>query len=233
MPQTSFLALIVRAFRLLVLRFPLYAGAVVAGIALDALCSIVLPIPHGLDVIRQVATPLVNALVYAFVWNDDRETPLPARAAWERFLERAWAVILIDFVSSAAFSIGLAGSFASDATSVLIGFLAVGLALALLFADAAATVDDDGTVWLLLPRAFVKSVAVVANPRVLIRAVAILALQVGVFAAQSALDAALTSRHVPFEQFWAFVPLDMLTAPPLAALVVLVYLDAVRPVKTT
>ncbi|MBV8491398.1 MAG: hypothetical protein JO199_12805 [Candidatus Eremiobacteraeota bacterium] len=227
--QASVFAVIGQAYRLLARRFVLYAIATVVCFGLTALCAVVLPIPHGLEVGLAIFPPLLTAFVYAFVWNDARETPYADRAAWERFLERAWAVIVIDFLLSFVLGLGLDGVFAQDATGALVGFLSLTLTLLVIFSDAVATVDDDGTVWSLVPRAFFKSVAAAVNPRVLPRAGLILALSVLVALAQNELVAAFAHARMAFADFWAFAPLGAVTTPPLAALTLLVYQDAGRP----
>ncbi len=169
---------------------------------------------------------LLTALVYAFVWNDAREKPLPDRAAWERFLERAWAVIVIDFAAAYVASIGAAGTASADAAAIGVGIVAMIASVLILFADVAATVDDDGTVWSLVPRAFLKSAAVAFRPSVLVRAIAIFAFQLLILAAQESIQLALTGAHVPNAEVWSTVPLPTLLVPPVAALTLLVYRDA-------
>ena len=193
---------------------------------LQALCALVFPIPHGLELGGYIFPPALTGLVYAFVWADARETPLAPRAAWERFLERVWAVIIIDFIGSKVIEFGFPSHPYEDAVAALAEFFAVGVSVFILFADAIATADDEGSVLTLLPRAFAKSVATAFTPIVLVRAVAIFAAQFALIFLESAAYLWLNGAHVAHADFWAQVPLSTLTVPPFAALTLLVYQDA-------
>lgn len=214
------------ALRLVLRRFGLYAAATAGAIGLQALVAVVARVPHGTDLGSFIVPPILTTLVYAFVSADARREPVPARVVWERFLERAWAVIVIDFVLTYVAAIGLSGTASADPLDAIVGILAIGLSVVLVFADAAATVDDDVTVWSLIPRAFGRSLVGACRGPVFLRALAILALQLLVFALENQLYALLTHLHVSDAAFWSQVPLLTVAVLPLSALTVLVYLDA-------
>ena len=226
--EQSLLALTGLAFRLTVRRWPLYAIATLAAFAFQATLVLVLRIPHGTELSSAIALPLLVTLAYAFVSADDREEPQPDALTWERFLERAWAVIVIDFLCGEVLTAGWVYSFANDALQVVVGVAAFGLSVLVIFADASATVDDDVNVWTVIPRAFLRSAAVALTPRVLVRALALFSLELLIVAAQNTLYFGLGGAPEPQRSFWASVPLLTLTAVPLSALVVLVYRDAKR-----
>ena len=170
--------------------------------------------------------PLLTTLVYAFANNDASETPQAARPVWERFLERAWAVIVIDFLGTYLTSVGLAGTMSNDVAAAIVGIVATIVAILIVFADVAATVDDDPAVWSLLPRSISKSARAVTRPKVLARAVALYALGLLVFAVQESIVLLLTNAHAANVEFWSEVPLQTVATVPLAALTLVVYRDA-------
>ncbi|HEY1655467.1 MAG TPA: hypothetical protein VGF86_10160 [Candidatus Tumulicola sp.] len=227
LPQNpSFLALAGLAFRLVWRRWPIFAPAVAIAIAVQTLVALVGRVPHGIDLDTFVVPPILTTLVYAFVAADARAQPVETRAIWERFLERSWAVIAIDFVLSIVSAIGLGSGASGNFIDVLGGVAIVGLSAMLVFADASATVDDDLTVWSVVPRAFARSLTAAWQRSVFPRAFAIFGLQLLVFALQSALYALLQHGHLPNALFWSQIPLLTVAVPPLSALTVLVYLAA-------
>jgi hypothetical protein len=171
---------------------------------------------------------LLTTLVYAFVSADATEEPPPQPSVWERFLERAWAVIVIDFVCSEITAIGLVFLESGQTLQVLGGFLAFGLSVLVIFADASATIDDDVTVWNVIPRAFLHSMSVTFGLRAFSRALALFSLQLLLFVAANLVY--VSFGHIPAVErsFWAFVPLSTVVTVPFSALLVLVYADAKR-----
>ncbi|MBV8331430.1 MAG: hypothetical protein JO192_01715 [Candidatus Eremiobacteraeota bacterium] len=193
---------------------------------LQALLVLVWHVPHGTELGSSIVLPLLVTLAYAFVWADAQEAEQSEHSVWERFLERAWAVIVIDFISGEITSAGWVYSLSSETLQIIGGFLAFGLSVLIIFADASATIDDDVTVWTVVPRGFMRSMAVTLNGRTLIRALALFALELLIFAGTSAIYDAFPRLPETARFFWAAVPLSTVTAVPLAALLVLVYGDA-------
>ncbi|HEY5425896.1 MAG TPA: hypothetical protein VIJ77_05035 [Candidatus Tumulicola sp.] len=225
-PHASFLALCGLALRLVLRRFPLFATATAIAIGLQALLAIVWRVPHAVLLGSFVVLPILTTLVYAFVAADTRPEPMPAAAAWERFLERSWAVVIIDFVLAYIGAIGLSGASSAAPVGAIVGILALGLSAALVFTDAAATVDDDVTVASVIPHAFVRGLTTAWRWPIFPRAIAIFSIQLIVYALENATFTLLQHRHVAEPEFWSQVPILTLVVPPLAALTGLVYLDA-------
>jgi hypothetical protein len=164
--------------------------------------------------------------VYAFVNADAGDSPIAETLIWERFLERAWAVIVIDFLVNDLATIALAYSTSSAPLELLIGLLAFALSILTVFADTSATVDDDVTVWTVVPLGIMRSAATTWNTTTFVRALAIFALQMLAFAVQEVLYFGLQHWGVPQALFWSQIPLETIVAPPLAAITLLVYRDA-------
>ncbi len=172
--------------------------------------------------------PLLTTLVYAFVWSDSDEEPHANAATWERVLERAWAVIVIDLIFTILVGTGLRGIVTQDPLEIGIGIVILLLAAQLVFADTSATVDEM-PVWWLVPGALWRSLRT-ARGGVYLRAIAILALSLLSFLAQEPLFDWMQAMHVVNAEFWSEVPLNAITVPPIAALTALVYRDATRKI---
>ncbi|HKU80799.1 MAG TPA: hypothetical protein VJP76_01420 [Candidatus Tumulicola sp.] len=209
------------------------------AVALEAVVALVWHVRGGLQLDEFVATPILTTLVYTVAAFDVRPPTGPdgerprSFSLWERFLERSWAVIVIDFLLSYVLTLGLAGTASTDLAEMFGGIAIVTASAMLVFADASATADDDLTPLLVLPRAFARSVAAVWQPAVFPRAFALLALQLAVVALQSAAGALLLQAHVPNADFWAQIPLLDVAVVPLSALTMLVYLDAAATRRAT
>jgi hypothetical protein len=218
--------LIVQAIVLVWRRLPLYAAATACVIGAQALIVFVWRFPHGLDYSGFVLPPLLTTLVYAFVWSDSDEAPQATAVTWERVLERAWVVIVIDLIFTILVGTGLSGIRTREPIEIGIGIVILLLAAQLVFADTSATVDEM-PVWWLLPGALWRSLRI-ARGAVYLRAIAILALSLLSFLAQEPLFDWMQAMHVANAEFWAEVPLNAITVAPIAALTALVYRDATR-----
>lgn len=215
-----------RALALLVRRFALYAAAMLVAIVAQGAVALLWPGALGLAVAAAVIEPLLTTLVYAFVAADLHDPPPSAAAIWERILERAWAVIIIDFAITMLEGAGFGQAGQGGVLGAVTGWLISLFAAMLVFADASATLDDDRSLWALIPTAFSRSVILSTNPRTFWRVIVLFALNVTVFAATLALQEALTRAHVWNAPLWANIPLGTLAILPIAALTVLVYVDA-------
>jgi hypothetical protein len=181
----------------------------------------------GLNVGGAIVLPLLTALVYAFVATDAVEPKPGALPPWERFLERAWAVIVVDFVVGMVTLSGLSTAASQNPLAGVFGIAAFALSALLVFADVSATVDDDVTVWSVVPAAFLRSVAAAWNVRIFARALAIVSIELLLVVAQYAMLYGLQHAGVHAAAFWAQVPLSTLATPPLAAITLVIYHDAV------
>jgi hypothetical protein len=181
--------------------------------------------PAAVDVSNDVALPLLTALVYSRVWGDSNEN-VEWRAVWDRFLERAWAVIVIDLIGTWLVTNAFVSASSGLALETVISILAFTAALFIVFADAAATIDDDVTAWNVVPRSLLRSAAVTFNPMTYARALVLFSIGILLQFASFALSPVLVRYHVAHALFWSQIPLLTVVQPPLAALIVLVYQDA-------
>lgn len=224
-PYRPLLELTALAFRLTLRRWQLYTTAVLIAFAAQIALALLWRVPHAVDLGGAIAIPLVNALVYAFVSADAGEEVAESRI-WERFLERAWAVIVIDFVLSYVWTSALVYSTSSNALELIAGLAAFGFSVVAVFWDTGAVVDGDVNVWTVIPRSLLRSIATAWNSTVFVRALAIVSLSLLEFVAQNALYFALMYFHVSRPEFWAEIPIATIITVPLAALTVVVYRDA-------
>lgn len=209
------------------------------AIALQALVALAWHVRQAVALDGFIATPILTTLVYVVVAADVRLAPEgtdgahPAPPLWERFLERSWAVIVIDFVLSYVLAFGLGATASPEIADVFGGIAVVALGAMFVFADASAAADDDLTPLTVLPRAFARSVAAVWQPAIFPRAFALLALQLLIVALQSAAYALFLEAHVANAEFWSQIPLLGIATVPLSTLTMLVYLDATATRQTT
>lgn len=228
--RRSFLGLIGQAAHYTVRRLALFGIAGGMAIALQALVVVVWRTPHGLVLADAIVSPIFVTLVYAFVAADAAadatDEPVSTKLVWERILERAWAVIVIDFIINEVTSAGLIASLSTDSLDLIFGMLVLVLSALLVFADTSATLDNDLTAWSVVPRAFVRSITIAWNRRTFARVLAIFAIEFLVFTVGLGLQGLFAARHLVDAAFWANVPLGAIATPPIAALTVLVYRDA-------
>lgn len=210
-------------------------AAVAIALGAQALLTALWHSPASINVGQDVALPILTTLVYAFVWADTKED-LPPNAAWERFFERVWAVIVIDFIIGVPvimelLRMALGDSADPKALQNMSAVIVLALSLFFLFADASAVADDDLTVWSIIPLAFLRSLVISLHPLTLARVLLLISLEFALFFPESGLLFLLTKAHVPFADFWAEVPLATFLLPPFAALTLLVYQAAKVPGK--
>ena len=214
------------AYRLTLRRWQLYATATLVAFGVQIALALVWRIPHALELGSSIAVPLVVALVYAFVSADAGEPGLSESLVWERFLERAWAVIVLDFLLSYVWGVAIFDSMSSNVLDMLAGLAAFIFSVFFVFADAGAVVDDDVNVWSVIPRSLLRSVAVVWNSTIFARALAIVSFVLLETVAQIALQILLPHFNVTQPLFWAWIPINTVVAVPISALTVVIYRDA-------
>jgi hypothetical protein len=223
--------LIVRALALVWRRLPLYAAGAACVIGAQALVALVWRVPFGLAYSSFIVPPLLTTLVYAFAWADSDDAPQGASATWERVLDRAWAVIVIDLVTTILVSTGLNGILAQDPVDIVLGCVILLICAPLVFADTSATVDEM-PVWWLLPGAFWRSLRT-ARGETYLRAIAILAFGLIPALLQPRLLDWMQAKDLANADFWSSVPLNAVTLVPIAVLTALVYRDATRKAPNT
>jgi hypothetical protein len=170
-----------------------------------------------LDAGESIILPVLTTIVYAFASADAKPGGPAAGQAWERVLERAWAVIVIDFLYALVVGTGMDASLRSSPAGVLTAVVSLSLGVFLIFADASATLDDGIAVWWIVPVSLLRSIAVTLRAPVFSRALVIFSLQLLVYVLASLVAAP-----------WAQIVLNSAAVPPIAALTALVYRDATR-----
>ncbi len=144
-------------------------------------------------------------------------------------MERSWAVLLIDLLTTLIAVIGLQSLLTADLFQKVLGSAVIIVAVSFVFADVAAVVVDDAEPWwLLVPRSLGASMVAAWQGATFARALIVFALSDLLplpFAAtiQSALDA----YHAPHATLWAHAITLMLLLPIVQALTTYVYLDAI------
>jgi hypothetical protein len=202
-----------------------------AAFVVQAALALGFHLPHATDVSEAIVQPLLVTLVYAFVWLDAQESPPSAAIAWERFLERAWAVIVIDFFFGQVAGFAVALSLLADPIAIVLGLLGCGVSALLVLADASATVDDDVTAWSVIPKSIAKSIVSTWNAVTFSRALALFSIQLLLYVIEKEIGVALTQARVSEPDFWSTIPLSTIAIPPLSAITLLVYRDATGTTK--
>jgi len=200
--------------------------ATLFAFAVQIALTLVWRVPHAIELGTSIAIPLLVTLVYAFVSADTGESTVAESLIWERFLERAWAVIVLDFLLNDVTNAAMIYSTSANALEMIAGLAAFMFSVLTVFADAGAVVDDDVTVWTVIPRSLLRSILTTWNSAIFIRALAIFSLWLLAFVAESALYIGLTHFGIPQAIFWGDVPIATLVTPPIAAITVVVYRDA-------
>lgn len=211
-----------RAFSLVGRRWWMYAALCAAAIAVVAILNALQP-KIGVWLAQVLVLPVLTTIVYAFTLDDARGgTGNP----WARVLERLWAVIVIDFLTTILSWLGQTFAIAGDVLDVLTGAAMMFFYALLILADASAVVDDEHDWLLLIPRSFGHSFSLSWRRENLWRVLVLFAIQTVIATFVFAIQGVLDAHKVPFADFWAAVPLLTLTTPPMAALIALVYMDA-------
>lgn len=178
-----------------------------------------------------IGSPLVTVVVTVFVGADATGT-LTIAQRWERIVERAWAIVILDvglsFVQTSGLGTMLAGS--SDAGDIIMGFLTLVLSAMLVYAEPFTALEKDAQPLTLLPFAILRSMMLAwVN---LSRVFSLFAVQVAVIIATLLLDQAAKSSGFNVT-LWVDLPFGAFITAPLAALFTVAYLDTLTQEKRT
>lgn len=178
-----------------------------------------------------IGSPLVTVVVTVFVGADATGT-LTIAQRWERIVERAWAIVILDvglsFVQTSGLGTMLAGS--SDAGDIIMGFLTLVLSAMLVYAEPFTALEKDAQPLTLLPFAILRSMMLAwVN---LSRVFSLFAVQVAVIIATLLLDQAAKSSGFNVT-LWVDLPFGTFITAPLAALFTVAYLDTLTQEKRT
>lgn len=176
-----------------------------------------------------IGAPLVIIVVTVFAGGDATNTLTQAQR-WERIVERAWAIIVLDvglsFIQMSGFDAMLPG--ANSGGDVIIGFLTLLLSAMLVYAEPFAALENDAQPLTLLPFAILRSMMLAwVN---ISRVFSLFAIQVTVMIAGIALHQAAVKLGLnPI--VWCDLPFGTLVEVPLAALYTVAYLDTLSQEK--
>lgn len=176
-----------------------------------------------------IGAPLVTIVVTVFIGADATGT-LTTAQRWERIVERAWAIIVIDVFLSFVAASGIQAVQTQDAVNAIFGFLTLLLAGMLVYAEPFAALEKDAQILTVVPFAVLRSMMLAwVN---ISRVMALLAVQIAldiilILAGQGAQRARLDSG------LWVDLLLQTLLTAPLAALFTVAYLDTISQEKHT
>jgi hypothetical protein len=216
--------------RLLARRWPLYLLVCAAVFALQALFFRFVHIKFAELYAGLIGLPLVNTIVIVFTGSDATNT-LSMAQRWERILERAWAIIVIDAGLSFVNISGLQTMYAeSSPLDAVLGFLTLLLAGMLIYAEPFAALEKDARTLTVVPFAVLRSMMLAwVN---LSRIFALLAVQIAVQIAGLVAETAAHRAGID-ARLWVDLPLQTIIAAPLAALFTVAYLDTVSQERRT
>ncbi|HKU68751.1 MAG TPA: hypothetical protein VJP85_13320 [Candidatus Baltobacteraceae bacterium] len=170
-----------------------------------------------------VGTPLVIVVVTVFIGGDATNT-LSVAQRWERILERAWALIVLDvglsFVQISGIQTMLLG--ASDAGDTIMGFLTLLLSAMLVYAEPFTALENDVQPITLLPFAILRSMMLgwVNVSRIFsLFSIQLAVIIAGIFVHQAALRTGADAT------VWIGLAFGTFVSAPLAALFTVAYLD--------
>ncbi len=203
----------------------LYAGLAVVAIALQWLVyhqtKAALPYVFTSSI---VVDAVIATIVFAEAKGDiDGWTP---REVWTRVLDRLWAVIVVDFITSYVTIVGVAILGEGDLVDRVLAIPILLIAAGTVFSEAIAVVADGEQWWFLVVRAIGGSIRTALTGATLWRAIVLFALQFVPQVISSAITATSAQHHITITSFWSDVPLGIVYTIPLDALIVLAFFDA-------
>ena len=175
-----------------------------------------------------IVEPFFVAIVNAFTYADIRED-FSRSATWSRILERSWAVLLIDLLTTLIGVVGLQSLLTADVFEKLLGCAVIIVTVSFVFADVAATVVDDAEPWwLLVPRSLGASMAAAWQGVTFARAIIIFALSALLpLPIADLVQRAFDAYRTPHAALWTHAIVIVLLLPVVQALCTFVYLDAI------
>lgn len=177
-----------------------------------------------------VGSPLVIVVVTVFIGADATGT-MTLRERWERIIERAWAIIVIDVALSFVNISGLESvQPGNDALNVIFGILTLMLAGMLVYAEPFIALEKETHALSLIPFAILRSMmlAWVNISRIFALLALNMALDIGLMLLSQAAQRAGVNAHL-----WVDMLLPTLLSAPLAALFTVAYLDTLTQERRT
>lgn len=213
---------------MLVRRAPLFAAVSVLAVALEAAIVYAWHVPflQAQTFASLTVGGLLDAAIIAITRADFDGAPMIA-AFW-RWLERSWAVVIVGFVyffiGVSGYSLLLAGTLPDRIFSVVLLLFAA----CLVFCETVAVTIEDERWWMLVPQALGISTRVSLTGSMLWRSILLfVVIQIVPGLGISALSDVLNKAHVAHADLWATVPLEVLWTVPFYVLTVLMFFDAI------
>lgn len=173
-----------------------------------------------------IVQPIITAVLYALV---SPRIPLTSTRI-HHGIERAWAVILLDFALSFIQTLAVGSIQTNSFLDALLGGILLSATAFLIFADVDAVIGSHPTLLGLIPVALIRSVRTASQRGIYLRAYFILILQLAIFAAGVALTGALSHRvSADLAGFIVPVAVGLATLPLMATFTALVYAEATAP----
>lgn len=218
--------------RLLSRRWMLYVLTCAVVFGLEALLYIAIPNKKVGDLCAGLIGPPLAIVVVTVFTGADATNTLTIAQRWERIIERAWALIVIDvgltFVQLSGLQTMLLGS--NDAGNLIMGFLTLLLSAMLVYAEPFVALEKDAQAVTLLPFAVLRSMMLAwVN---LSRIFSLFAVQIAAMMAGQLLIEA-TLKMNPTTSTLIGLAFDTIVSVPLAALYTVAYLDTLSQERLT
>jgi hypothetical protein len=169
-----------------------------------------------------IGMPLINAVVIMNAGADAAGTLPSMRARVERFLERAWAIIILDAGITLVGQIGFESLQNTDFLGMLQGLLVMFLAAMLVYAEPFACLENETQTLTIVPFAILRSMMLAwVN---MSRVFSLFAVQIAVTIVGLLLFRAFGGAESPTTDLVS-LGYDTLTSAVLAALFAVAYLD--------
>lgn len=231
--KTPLFVLVGRALQLFGRRWGLFIVVTAVAIGAEGLVVLLWHSAQATLFANSIFIPLQTAIIYAFVAADSLAEPVTPGRTWARALERAWAVIVIDFIETLV-QIWGAPADGADPLAIVLNVVTILIVVTLVFADAAAVIDDEsdgeGNAVLrglmLVPRSLVRSVALVLIGGFVIRAFFLFGLEIVTEFLSVGAGLGLHAVHAGGADFWAQCAIPTLATAPIAVATAVFYIDA-------
>ncbi len=202
----------------------LYAGLAILAIALQWVIYQIKNEPAIVFTSGIVIDAVIATIVFAQAKGD--VDGLNARDVWSRVLDRLWAVVIVDFITTFVSLVGIGSLAAGDIIDRIVAIPILLIAAATVFSEPIAVVVDGDQWWFLVVRAIGTSIRTAWSGTTYGRAIVLFALQFVPMAAGEVVTTVSAQHHITIASFWRDVPLGILFAIPLDALIVLAFFDA-------
>ena len=202
-----------------------YAITLLAGLAITALARLTIFNDGQTQLFFVfVVAPIQIAIVYAFA----SAVGVPTSETLFRAFERSWAVVLIDFAVGMVQNSALASIVQGGAlVDAFLGGLLMSATAFFVFADVDAVIGSHTSLIWVIPGALLRSIRTIIRSRIYPRAFLILIVQIGVYAASTALEGILARHLAPaLASTIATVALQVVAVAPIGAFTALVYKEA-------